>query len=139
MSTRLPLPPSCSCTARWIILALLLVLCSNACSSSEGAVSILDPAKTNQIFVGKTTKNQVRSILGEPEEVLLTSPSNENWLYTTTRARTSGLAFIPLLPLFTGVSEQQENTLTIEFGPNGVVRRTGKGSLLVTDRGLFDR
>lgn len=116
----------------------LVILPGTGCTTHEGTTAILNPSTLEQIHSGKTTKQDITKLLGEPEEILFLSEKNENWIYTTTTSDISYLAAIPVVPMFLGVVEQNEKSMTIEFDTGGVVRRIGHGHLRVRDRGPLD-
>ncbi len=120
-----------------VLLAILIPLVAS-CSHKGGVIAILDKTVTDRIVSGKSTKNDVRSLLGEPTEILFPSSVNENWVYIADSSDTSGLVFVPFVAAFTSVNEQHEYSLTIEFDKRGIVRRMGRGDLKVKQTGYLD-
>src|SRR5262245_25265763 len=95
------------------LLASLLLGC--VASGAHGTAAIADPAIVAQVEKGKSTKDDVRRILGPPAAVNFSDAGLENWSYVYA---TNTAAYSPL-----GVGKQDFRTyqLAVQFGKNGVV------------------
>jgi outer membrane protein assembly factor BamE (lipoprotein component of BamABCDE complex) len=79
---------------------------------SVGDRRISDPAVLAQIQSGKSSKAEVRALIGPPANVVFTDSGLEQWLYTYVLA--AGF-------------NAQTHTLTILFSEDGIVRNYGSG------------
>jgi outer membrane protein assembly factor BamE (lipoprotein component of BamABCDE complex) len=106
---------------------LIFCLALLAGCATTGNVQISDPATVAKIEPGKTTKAEVRTLVGEPTKVNFDMNKNEVWEYVYTKATAKPATFIPVLNLFAGGADMSGNTLTILFDKNGVVEKVGAG------------
>jgi len=95
--------------------------------ATTGNVQISDPATVSKIEEGKTTKAEVRGLVGEPTKVNFDTSKNEIWEYMYTKASAKPASFIPVVGIFAGGADMSGNTLTILFDKNGVVEKVGSG------------
>jgi outer membrane protein assembly factor BamE (lipoprotein component of BamABCDE complex) len=115
------------------------------CASSGGAAAHQDPEKLKQIRVNKSTKQQVKSILGEPKSITAHSNETESWVYQTTNttytekyAAKTALSFVPIPYLGTAVGladrvvdvgpdkKGETQTFSLVFNKKGVLKETKK-------------
>ncbi len=92
-----------------------------------GCVSIghkLDPEKMDQIKKGETTRDQTIALLGSPDQVAKDSDSNVTFSYIYSRSTPKPATFIPIVGLFAGGADIQNQTFLVTFGPNGIVKNT---------------
>ena len=101
---------------------VLLIGCA-----TTGNVQIADPGTVSKIEEGKSSKADVRALVGEPTKVNFDTNKNEIWEYIYTKASAKPASFIPVVGLFAGGADMSGNTLTILFDKNGVVERVGSG------------
>lgn len=123
-----------------IQLLLIAVLTIYGCASS-GNASIKNHDLIDQIQMGKSTKDDVRRLLGEPNSVSRSSsqiadPSNpaqmltlvEWWSYVHASTQTDAKSFIPFLgPFLYGASHESEQ-FTAGFDQKGLVQHITSGS-----------
>ena len=103
-----------------IILAVLVAVGLSGCAQSSGNANINDSAKVASIQVGKSTKDDVRQVLGAPQYDEPDSNGDSVWTYQ--HIKTDANPFGVLL----GGSIEEKN-LVIRFGADGVVKGVGKG------------
>ena len=132
---------------KWIrSLVILLVTIAaglTGCASSGGTAAFHDSEKLHQIRVNKSTKQQVKSILGEPQSITQHSNETESWVYQSTHttytekyAAKTALSFVPVPYLGTAVGladrvvdvgpdkRGETKTLTLTFNKKGVLKET---------------
>ena len=114
------------------ILVLCLVLLVGC--ATTGNVQISDPATVSKIEEGKTTKAEVRGLVGDPTKVNFDMNKNEIWQYVYSKATAKPASFIPVVGIFAGGADMSGNTLTILFDKNGVVERVGSGKTTGEER-----
>ncbi len=95
--------------------------------ASYGNKQITEQDTVDKIVIGKSTKAEVKEILGEPSEVIFTDSGDEDWVYLYTRSTTRASSFIPIVGLVAGGVDTKTNTLRLRFNKEGVVSRIGKG------------
>lgn len=123
-----------TCLALSIILALGLA----GCASTHGNKKIAEEDVINKIEPGKSTKKDVRGLIGDPIDVQFTDNGEEVWKYHYTRTDVRGTSFIPYAGALVGGSDTKTTTLTIRFDKNGVVKNVGKGGSTGGGGGLQD-
>jgi len=123
------------------IFILALVMGMTGCASSDsGTVAIVqDPGKLKQLQVNKSTKEQVRKLLGEPQSITMYSNETEHWVYqsthtdyTETYLAKKALSFVPVPYLGTAVGLvdvgpekiEDSHTLSLLFSKKGILKQT---------------
>ena len=123
------------------ILMLATVMGISGCASSDsGTVIILqDPKKLEQIHVNKSTKEQVRELLGEPQSITILSNETEHWFYQSTHTdyteayvAKKALSFVPVPYLGTAAGLvdvgpekiEDTHTLSLIFNKKGILKQT---------------
>ena len=123
------------------IFVFALVMGVAGCASSDkGTVIILqEPEKLKQLHVNKSTKAQVRELLGEPQSITLYSNETENWVYQSTHTSYTevylakkALSFVPVPYLGTAVGLadigpdkiEDTHTLSLIFSKKGILKQT---------------
>jgi len=124
-----------------ITLVLLIALAGVAvggCVSAAGQKKITNQDVVNQIVVGKSTKADVKALLGEPANALPYGDNDEMWMYHYTRGERRATSFIPYAGAFIGGADSKMATLTVRFGSDGIVKYVGKGSMTGGGGGIQD-
>ena len=112
------------------------------CESSKTAAH-QDPEKLQYIRVNKSTKQQVRSVLGEPQSITVHSNETESWVYQTTNttytekyAAKTALSFVhvPYLGTAVGLADRvvdvgpdktgETRTYSLVFDKKGILKET---------------
>lgn len=125
------------------IAMIALVMGITGCASSGGTAAHQDPEKLHQIRVNKSTKQQVKDVLGEPRSITVHSNETESWVYQTTNttytekyAAKKALAFVPIPYLGTAVGladsvvdvgpdkRRETQTFSLTFNKKGVLKET---------------
>ena len=123
------------------IFILAIVMGMTGCASSDSGTVIIvqDPGKLKQLHVNKSTKEQVRKLLGEPQSITMYSNETESWVYqsthtdyTETYLAKKALSFVPVPYLGTAVGladvgpEKIEytHTLSLLFNKKGILKQT---------------
>ncbi len=91
-----------------------------------------------KIIKGKTTKDQVRAMFGDPMTTSFTDSGNEIWKYEFVKAHAKAVNFIPLVSLFKSGSTGKKKELVVFFDQQGVVQRYSMSTSDVdTETGLI--
>lgn len=101
------------------ILAVLTVALVLGCATTGHK---LDQASMDKIKQGVTSKEQVLQILGSPEEISRRSNGEVTYNYKYTRATAKPENFIPIVGLFVGGMDTQNQFFIVTFGPDGIVK-----------------
>lgn len=106
------------------MLTVVLVLTSSltACSNHSGNVRATDQTIIQKIKVGKTSKDDVVSLLGNTTNIMREATGKDTWIYQYSQTDLGARAFIPFVNLM-GESpvNTKLSTLTIEFNQDGIV------------------
>jgi len=105
-----------------IIVALALTGCA---SSGNPKVADFNPA--TQIEYGKTTKAEIKAMLGEPNAKKYGANGKEVWAYTYAQAQAKPATFIPVIGLFAGGMDASAKKLVFAFDEKGVLQKEGSG------------
>ncbi len=130
-------------TGSLAIVMIAIAVGMTGCASSGGTAAQQDPEKLQQIRVNKSTKQQVRSVLGEPQSITMHSNETESWVYQTTStaytekyAAKTALSFVPIPYLGTAVGladtvvdvgpdkRGKTQTFSLIFNKKGVLKET---------------
>lgn len=123
------------------IFMLSIVMGLAGCASSDkGTVTILqDPVKLKQLNVNRSTREQVRELLGEPQSITTHSNETELWVYQSTHTdyteiyvAKKALSFVPVPYLGTAVGLlnagpdkiEDTHTLSLVFNKKGILKQT---------------
>ena len=99
-----------------------LVLGLAACSSCMSVGRKIDAEAVNRIEVGKTTRQEVRASIGSPDQELKNGNGDRTYMYMYARSEATPASFIPYIgPLF-GDSKSQNQSVTVTFGKDGIVK-----------------
>lgn len=117
-----------------VAISLIFIM---ACVSG-GTKAITDAGVISQIEVGKSTKVEVKSLLGEPASVGWTDSGEEEWSYFYMRGTPRAASLIPVVGLFAGGTDMKTENLKIRFDKNGVVKYLGRGRISATGGSILD-
>lgn len=123
-----------------IVVASMVVILLAGCASS-GNRHLQKETETSmqtRIKEGATTKAQVKSMLGSPENVSFTDGGKEIWKYSYSRVKVDGKSFIPFYGLFHNGASGTKKELTILFNDNTVEKYTMSESAISTRSGWAD-
>jgi outer membrane protein assembly factor BamE (lipoprotein component of BamABCDE complex) len=100
-----------------------LVLSVTGCASAGNQVLAKQDAATvsQSIVDGKSTKADVQTAYGDPNDTSFTDGGNEIWKYTYAYATPTAASFVPVVGIFAGGANVDKKTLVILFDKSGVV------------------
>ena len=114
--------PAGRTTSSWArAVALCALIVCGACVST-GREAITDQGVVSRIEVGKTTKDEVTTLLGLPVAVYFHKPGEEEWNYPYLTAFPQATAFILVANAYSGLN-YKTRVLTVVFARDGVVKR----------------
>ena len=106
--------------AAMICMALLVAGCASAGNKvlkNESAKSV-----AAKIEKGRSTKDDVRAMFGDPMTTSFTDSGNEIWKYEFTKTHSKVTNFIPIVSLFKSGAKGKKKELVVFFDKNGVVK-----------------
>ena len=109
--------------APYIILALLFVTTLSACATSgnKHLENHTETSVSQQIIKGKTKKQEINRLFGEPDNVSFTDSGNQIWTYKFERAVPHARNFVPFVRLFSSGADVTVKELVIMLDRNDVV------------------
>jgi outer membrane protein assembly factor BamE (lipoprotein component of BamABCDE complex) len=116
-----------------ILSSLFLLGCA-----SYGNKQITQQETVEKIEIGKTTKADVKALLGEPAEVIFSDNGDEDWAYIYSKSTVRATSFIPVVGIVAGGADTKTSTLKVRFNKEGVVQKLGKGQTTGGGGSVFD-
>lgn len=94
-----------------------------ALKSGNDALGKMDKTQvSNGIKKGKSTKEDVKAIFGDPEQVDLDNNGNEKWTYSYDHRDDKLINYIPYANSLAGGTNDKKKMLVILFSSHGVVK-----------------
>lgn len=112
---------------KWLALALCLVFLFGC--ASVGNKQIGEAGTVAKIEEGKSTKADVRSLVGQPTKINFKDNGNEIWEYIYSKGQLRPATFVPVVSWFAGGVDTTASTLTVLFDEKGVVKKVGSGKI----------
>lgn len=103
-----------------------LLIGASGCVFAMGSKRSADPMLVAQIKEHRTTKDEVRSILGDPNGVSFVG-DKEVWSYLYHKTQMRATNWIPYLNMVAGGCEMESAQVTVIFDSRGVVKHVGQG------------
>lgn len=123
-----------------LLVLLSVALFSAGCVSSGNKVLKDETSKSvaQKIHKGKSTKDDVRAIYGDPLTTSFTDSGNEIWKYQFVKGHAKATNFIPVVSMFSSGSTGNKKELVVFFDKRGIVKNFSMStSKLDTNTGLF--
>ncbi|WP_063291033.1 MULTISPECIES: hypothetical protein [unclassified Pseudovibrio] len=107
-----------------IIISVALAAGLAACASAgnENLRHETSASLSTKLTKGKTTKAQVRALLGDPDSLDFSDSGNEIWKYQHIRANVKAENFIPVVGLLAGGQDLNKKELALFFSNRGVLK-----------------
>lgn len=105
--------------------AVLAAITMTGCAVKTGNENLGKMEKgqiDQQIVKGKSTKNDVKAMLGDPDKTDFDNNSNEKWTYVHVRKSAKGVNYVPVVNWFVAGTNDTTKTLIVLFDDNGVVK-----------------
>lgn len=120
---------------------LLIAMLGMAGCYSAGNASIKNQDLVAQVQIGKSTRDDVRRLLGEPSSISKSSAQVVNpndstqmltvvewWSYIHASARVDGRSFIPVVGPFLGGTSHESEHFQVGFDQKGLVQQVTSGA-----------
>jgi outer membrane protein assembly factor BamE (lipoprotein component of BamABCDE complex) len=95
--------------------------------ASMGNPKVADFNPATQIEYGKTTKAQIKEMLGEPNGMKYGADGKETWIFVYAEGQARPATFIPIVGLFAGGTDGSAKKLIFAFDEKGVLQKEGSG------------
>lgn len=118
------------------MVAFLLAGCAS--SGNKKLQQETEVSMQGKIKEGVTTKAQLKTMLGSPDNVSFTDGGKEIWKYVHAKVKVSGKSFIPFYGLFHNGTNGTKKELTILFSGDVVEKYTMSESAIETKSGWAD-
>lgn len=106
------------------LLSASLVLTSCAGKSGNTKLGEMKKEEIHQIiYKGKTTKEEVRKIFGDPQSTDFDIQGHEKWTYKHVRHEVKGESYIPVVNWFSRGTDDEKKKLVIIFDDEGRVMK----------------
>ena len=99
-----------------VVLSLFIIGCASVGTK-------LDQNKVQLIKEGITTKNEVIELLGNPYMITLSSDKKEILMYQYANAKTRPSTFVPVVGLFNGGVDMDQQMLQVLIDEKGIVEK----------------
>jgi outer membrane protein assembly factor BamE (lipoprotein component of BamABCDE complex) len=123
-----------------IVMAVMIAATLAGCASS-GNKQLSKETETSvqsKIQEGKTSKSEVKTFYGSPDNVTFTDGGNEVWKYSFAKVKVDGTSFIPFYGMFHNGTHGTKKELTILFKGDTVDKYTMAESAINTKTGWAD-
>ncbi len=101
------------------IMTVFLALCFIVGCMSYGRK--IDTYNIDKIKKGETTKNEVVSLIGSPDQIISDGMGNTIMQYTYIRVASKPQNFIPVVGAFTGGANTQNQSVVVTVGSDNIV------------------
>ena len=116
-----------------IFFIVLLTGCTAAGDRLSGSALHRDPAITyptslDSIHIGGTTKDEVRSLFGNPTDIQLApnhTQARESWAYARANPSTHPLQYVPGFGVFALSKHSRQSSFSVSFSSDGIVDGIG--------------
>jgi len=112
---------------RFILVTLILIILTG-CSHQLGNVRASDNEVVSKIQAGKTTRDEVLFLVGQPNKKSISSSGEETWEYYFMDVRIQPTWFVPIVNMVATCHKTYRYFLTVNFGKNSVVKEVLKGT-----------
>ena len=100
-------------------------LLMSGCAVKVGNETLGKVEKTqidSTIVKGKSTKEDIKMFMGDPDKTDFDNNGNEKWVYTHVRKEAKFTNYIPIVDLFARGTNDTTKTLVILFDDRGIVK-----------------
>jgi uncharacterized protein YceK len=107
---------------RFLLIACMTIgLAGCASVGNEQIRSENQESIDSKLIKGKTTKGEVRSLLGAADDTSFTDGGNEIWKYRHLVSTAKAVNFVPIVNLFAAGADQDKKEIVVLFDKNGVL------------------
>ncbi|MGD9971027.1 MAG: outer membrane protein assembly factor BamE [Sulfuricurvum sp.] len=110
-----------------LILSLLATtaLLTSGCAVKTGNEVLGKMEKSqidSQIVRGKSTKSDVKNLMGDPDKTDFDNNGNEKWVYTHVRKDAKAINYVPVANWFVQGTNDTIRTMVVLFSDDGIVK-----------------
>ena len=120
-------------------LTLFLLLAGCASSGNEKVRAETREGLEQQVQKGKSTKQSIQDLFGDPDEVTFTDSGNEIWHYKHSLSTAKPINFVPYVNILSHGMDVKNKIIVFMFDKKGIVQTyTFSDSKNEIKNGLFD-
>lgn len=120
-----------------VIAAALLTITGCASSGNQSLKNETVESVNSKIIQGKTSKDEVRTMFGDPSKTSFTDGGNEVWDYELADVSGDAVNYIPIVNMFGSSTSGTKKQLVVMFKDNVVYRFSMSDSPYAVKTGLF--
>lgn len=111
-----------------MLISLLAAVLLTACAAVGHKI---DQSQVEQIHKGDTTKADVLKMLGKPDQITNDGNGLESYQYMYAKVTPKGATFVPIVGLFAGGANVENEMVQVTFDSNGIVKNifTTRGAI----------
>ena len=117
-------------TSSYLFIVVISLLITSLAACSSGNVRVTDQSITEKIKIGKTSKNEVSSLLGDAQNIIGGRNGKETWMYYYNTSTISPLAILWVIAPFPVNHSGKYSGLTIKFTQDGIVEDVSSSTKL---------
>ena len=122
-----------------VALSLCILLSGCASSGNEKIRSETKEGLEQQIQKGKSSKQNVQDLYGDPDEITFTDSGNEIWRFKHSLATSKPINFVPYANIFSHGMDVKNKIIVFIFDKKGIVQNyTLSDAKNEIKNGLFD-
>lgn len=122
-----------------VALAFCILLSGCASSGNEKIRSETKEGLEQQIQKGKSSKQNVQDLYGDPDEITFTDSGNEIWRFKHSLATSKPINFVPYANIFSHGMDVKNKIIVFIFDKKGIVQNyTLSDAKNEIKNGLFD-
>jgi len=107
----------------FLAIVMMTALCGCVGAGNQVLKKENDASVSQKIVDGKTTKSEIKSMFGDPNETSFTDGGNEIWKYTYAYATPKAVDFVPIVGIFAGGADVDKKELVLLFDKNDLVTK----------------
>lgn len=107
------------------VMASVLMVGFSGCAGKSGNEQLGKMSKgqvDQQIVKGKSTKEDVKALVGDPQNTDFDQNGNEKWVYAFARSSQKAVNYIPVANWFVRGTNDTKKTLVVLFDDKGIVK-----------------
>lgn len=108
------------------IITMVMLLVLTSCGANTGHQFLAKMSNQeigSKLVVGKTTKDEVNQMFGNPEDIDMTDNGGETWLYKYVRSEVKAVNFVPVASSFLSGTNDNTKKLKIKFNNCGILEK----------------
>jgi len=110
-----------------LVVSIFNMIFTYGCVSSHGNKNVTNKSLISQIKKGVSRKEDVKSLIGSPQNVSFIG-NDEHWYYYYTKTKVRSTNCIPVIGSIFGGIDTQSSSIIIIFDNHGIVKKIGSAN-----------